>query len=697
METSTNPDSEPRLDGEAPAMAASRWPQRALDPVRGWRRYGWIGVVVAMLIGGLGLAVAWFKGAPVYYAEAAVRVSRTFAKNLQTDDELTFNSNSDYRQFVQQQVREITSYAIAREALEAIETEHVEWRREEESPRRAAERLQAALQVRAVPDTYLITIGLESDSPDGVAHIVNTIVATYLARQKQQEIEDPSLRLAQLGARRGEMVAHIAESSERLAEIAQELGVTSFEEKFLNPYDSILKNGADALAAARRKRIEAEAALAALEEHLERIAGMGVDAGALRLLGSDLGVSSTKSFMAERRSELVLRLAKLADGHPGRAAVVGEIAEIDRELERVTKSALASFRSMLREERRSELETELSEARARAGEAQHVEAELENEVAVQRENVAWFSRRYSEALDVQALLAQERERLGAIDDRVDFITLETEAPGFLRVASEARDPIIPVRGGRRKLFALFVLAALVVGAAVPVAVERIDPRIHTAEELASVLAFRPTGWLVENGAAPVAGDRLNRLALAIDSEAARQSTRVFGLLGATADGDARELSASLSTALRRMGRTVHVVSVHDGCVELCPANAGVTHPPALQGLCSVADLRAFLETCTQEGATVLVATDHLDSGVHAELVARACDAVLLVVHAARDRARDVRLAANALAAIGPATVGAVLVGVDAARVAAPGSSTDDGDARVRAASEVSRLPGLLRA
>src|SRR5271168_4552759 len=58
----------------------------------------WVGAATAIL----GLAL--IAGQPKYLAEASIRVAPNFPKTLQEDVEPRFNSNSDYHDYVQQQV-----------------------------------------------------------------------------------------------------------------------------------------------------------------------------------------------------------------------------------------------------------------------------------------------------------------------------------------------------------------------------------------------------------------------------------------------------------------------------------------------------------------------------------------------------------------------------------------------------------------
>ena len=190
-----------------------------------------------------------------------IHVSPRFLKNLEDDKELELQSNTQYRQFVQQQVRTINRYDIVHEALLNMGTVRTIWQKEEEPERRAVERLQGALQITPVPDTYLITIGLESKESSRLDRIVNAVVESYLKKVKETEIYASDVRVANLQEERLKLLAEIQTMSGQRMEFVQRLGVTIFNPHNPSPYDKLLTGSREALAAARRRRIEAEAQL----------------------------------------------------------------------------------------------------------------------------------------------------------------------------------------------------------------------------------------------------------------------------------------------------------------------------------------------------------------------------------------------------------------------------------------------------
>src|SRR5262245_1013060 len=145
------------MSGPSPSTSTGRpvpvQPKR-IKPLASVRQHLHLFLLIAFALTILGLPVAWWKGHPIYRTDASVHVSPRFAKNLSQDSELDIQSNSQYREFVRQQVRTITRYDIVEEALNRLGDRRSLWQQPQESDRRATERLMNALEAVPIEDTY---------------------------------------------------------------------------------------------------------------------------------------------------------------------------------------------------------------------------------------------------------------------------------------------------------------------------------------------------------------------------------------------------------------------------------------------------------------------------------------------------------------------------------------------------------------
>ena len=501
--------------------------------------------VVAVSVALIGLPVAWFKGQSVYLAEATVYVSPRFVKNLSDDQELKFQSNSQYRQYVQQQVRTINRFDILVNAIEQLEEQKVFWLRPEERMHRAAKRLQASLRIRPVPDTYLITVSLEGNRPKGLDEIVNSVVSAYLIQQKVEEVYASDERVKSLEKERERLLGLIGEKIDRRMQLSQDLGVTTFAESFLNPFDQLLISSQETLASAETRKAEAEAKLGALKDERGTGGRRSLEAVSRELVNKDSGFNSLKANLNQRRSELLTKRSGLASEHPGRHGIDRELTEIDAELNRVSRELIASFGSNL-----------IGRLEAEVFETTHVATVLSRRVKVQSERAREFASGYHEAMALGAELERSRNRLAAVEDRIDFLLLETTAPGFVRLGSPALAQDLPYKGGKKKMFFLLLLLAVGLGVVAPVVADSLDPRIHTPSDLGRILGFPLLGWVLDSDETYMqrfSRDQLMRLVAGLDRARLEQKTKSFLLTSVKSGGGTTSLALELARELTDIG------------------------------------------------------------------------------------------------------------------------------------------------
>ena len=171
---------------------------RKIDVLASLRRHKKMGIIAFFVALALGFPLAFLLGRPTYSTQAVIYISPRFAKNLEDDKELELQSNQQYREFVQQNVRTINRYDIVEETLKRMGDRRNLWQLRNETDRRAIERLQGALKIQAVPDTYQITVELESKQKQGLDEIVNTLVNVFLEKSHQEEFFDNDQRLNNL-------------------------------------------------------------------------------------------------------------------------------------------------------------------------------------------------------------------------------------------------------------------------------------------------------------------------------------------------------------------------------------------------------------------------------------------------------------------------------------------------------------------
>jgi polysaccharide biosynthesis transport protein len=648
----------------------------------GIRKHFLLAVAILLFFICAGLPVAWYLGAPKYEATAVVFVSPQFVSTLgQGVEQQKFDSSTQYRDYVQQNVRTVNRFDIVLEGLNKVGGLKSFWVRPNETLERAAARLQGALMVEQVPDTYQITVSLRSAKKDGLAELVNAIVGIYLEKVKAEQFYASDERVASLMSDRDKVKEAIDKLQARRVELAQELGVTSFAESTLNPYDRLLISARESEAEARKNAIDAEAQVSALEDKERSGGGDALRASGIDLASKDPILASLMTNLNGRRSQILAVLSGLSSDHPGRKSLERELAEIEQEKQTAYQRQVDSFSNML-----------LVQRQADSFRAALVEKEMAAEVKRQESQAAAFTRGYQEGVQLGISIDQARKRYDAMEQRLDFFALEKGAPGFVRLFTSARRPDQPVKGGRKKVFAIFLLAGLVLALVTPAAVDVLDPRIHGTRDLEVTLGFPPIGWLMEKEEAgpEFAREQFLRLANRINQDQQSNNSRIFAFTSVKSGGGTSTVVTETAAAFGRLG--IRALAVEANAYRADPRYPDL-HPRGLtisitaqkssdskvtqgegelsgripvgdiKGDKSVPDVTHLVETLRQAAAAypvTLVDIPPILISADAEFIARSADVVVLVVEAESVTRTELARAAKTLERIKAQAVSVVL-------------------------------------
>jgi polysaccharide biosynthesis transport protein len=538
-------------------------PGRRPYPLASLRLHPWLALLTGSLLLIAGLAAALIFGQHEYETDAQVEVSPTFPSEGQ-NNVLPFNSDEQYHEFVDQQVAEIDSYATASAALNLLGKDRWLWRERGESDRRAAQRLVRYLEVSPISNTYLISVSLTGNEPEGVAKIVNAVVAAYLQREQRREAEESDQRAEMMVEHRTALGKDIEKLRSRESQIAQTLGVSSFAISAISgsPYDKMLSDANEALDSAHRAAIEAQAHLDALKAEEQRAQSLEVDSTAEQMVASDPVVSDTRTELSKQREADFLELQQLGPDHPGRPALEEEMQNIDDELARLKSDRIERVRSMLRQQDQTKAQRHLSAAQAQVDQARLAETGIQQEVAELRTRAASFGAKYREAMALDGNLVRDSAEIQQIDEQIGELRIQTQSAGFVSLESSALIPDMPLKGKRRKIFTIFLAGALVLTIGLPVGLDMIDPLIKTPDELEAIVGFPPFGAMLD-GEGRAAREALRHIALGIIRECRASHTRSFVLTPVSEGTVSRTLALALAHELNALGIRAAAIESND--------------------------------------------------------------------------------------------------------------------------------------
>ena len=530
-----------------PALSSWVVPSRNPTPLASVWKHKRLSMTIVAVVSLIGLLAA-LNYDRNYEAEATIRVSPVVPASF-AGEETRFSSNADYRDFVQEQVFEIDNFATASAALDQLGPKRSLFQLPNESDRHAAERLVKFLRVEPVADSYLVKIVLSGANPEGLDTIVNAVAKAYLSRTAKRELDGTDVGLQLLTLRQSEMQQNIVNDQHELAGLTQELGVSSVSGQLINPYDKMVADTNAAAAHARRNVLLARAHLDAVKSHRERIKDADVEAKAEQMAATGLETTTAREQLIQQREQALIQLSGLGPNHPGRKALEAQVTETNKELASLDKSSLARARSMMSNSEDATTSVDISEAQSYLDQMESAQDGIEKELQSVKVTAATFGAKYSQAVGVHEKLERERKDLQDLQERMSLLRLKTQSPGVVALDAAAMMPDAPLKSRRRLIFIVFVLGSLVLGAAVPTAIDLTDRKIKTANEFEAILGFPPLGVALANGAGP---ESMRRIALGIVREWRTSGIRSF-VLTSVRDGGNASIALALADELTDLG------------------------------------------------------------------------------------------------------------------------------------------------
>jgi capsular polysaccharide biosynthesis protein len=221
----------------------------SINPIKSLKRHYKVSLLVFILLLLVGTPVAFKLGKSTYSAEATFMVAPRFMKNVQSDQEVEFQSNSQYRQFVNHIRNSVTRDDVLRAALDRLKKNGIDPQPADMTLRKYIEQLQRAVVTTRVPNTYMLRVRLSGGEKDReyLADIVNAIVTVFIEIHRQEGFYGADERLQVLAKSKANLEKEIQGWEDERATLAVRLGRTTFARNLDNPFDITLFQVREAL------------------------------------------------------------------------------------------------------------------------------------------------------------------------------------------------------------------------------------------------------------------------------------------------------------------------------------------------------------------------------------------------------------------------------------------------------------------
>ena len=553
---------------------------RGLHPLLSLNRHGRKSFTITLIIVLLAFPIIWIKGKSFYVAEAIFQIFPNYQKTMSADRELEFQSNSQYREYVNQLSQTVLRYGVISQAIERVKREGIEPCLPSENDRKCVERLQRTVYVLAINDTYMVRVGLKSSERKGLEKIVNAIMDTFLEVARDEQIYGSDKRIKTLVENSKILRAEITDFEDRRVKLAGFLGLTTFGENTANPYDAMRAQIREKLLLASIERSQAQATLDAFTAQLEPPASSGRSVLEMRL--QDSGLQALRNEVVRRSLELGHAMNGLQALHPGYKPAADELVNINHQLDSKEKN----FEKIAQENVRSRILASVMQTR-------QIEKDLrerEEEIATQ---ATAYATSFREAMRLTGNIHKREQDLDEIRTRLNFLTTESNAIGFVRLITPALPADTPQGIGKTRLLLILAAAGIALSILLPLVFDAIDRRILTVGDAEKALGITSATWLVDvndEATRVLLREQLRRFASTLLRNHSRGARGVFGFSSVTVGGGTTTLILDVALTLKQLGSSVLLIDADSLTLDSLMRSKGMGLSELLAGYAKPYDI-----------------------------------------------------------------------------------------------------------
>jgi len=572
-------------------MDTSQLPGRGIKPLRSLRTHYRVSAFIWLLVLLAGLPVVWIKGQSYYGVESVFQVSPNYMKTLSTDKEVELQSNSQYREFVNHLSSTVKRYDVLQRALMKMREAKVDAQPKDLSERKYIEQLQKSVTVKPVADTYMVRIGLEGQKKELLAEIVNAVTSAFLETTKSEQIFGSVERLEMLQANAGKLQKEIADLEAQRVQLAERLGLTTFGDNAINPYDSMLFQARDKFTTASIERAHADATLQSFLAQRETPTSLGRSLMEMRL--QDTGLQALRNEVVKRSEELTRTTDGLEDKHPARKPALAEFESINKRL----KSTESEFEKAAFDNVKTRLVASVRQTK-------QVETEIQASLKNIEGQAADYARNFQKAMRLTSDIHKREQEQKEVRDRLNYLQNESGAIGFVRLVTPALPAELPMGIGKTKLLLIVLLLASVLALAAPVALDLVDRRIYTVNEAEKLMGIPAAGWQLDGSDLPTqiyAREQTRRFVSTLIRSKSRANKNVFSFTSVKTVGAATSVIFDTAAVLKQLGNRVLVVDAN----SFSPAPAfDPAHPGLSDYLAGQSELEQIVQTIAYQDASI---------------------------------------------------------------------------------------------
>ncbi|NUM54710.1 MAG: polysaccharide biosynthesis tyrosine autokinase [Candidatus Hydrogenedentes bacterium] len=520
------------------------------------------------------LVAVWFVIPREYEATAMIRFSHTRPTILSTNQEIAVAS--DYGQYVETQVNLIKGAAVLGRVSEREDVRTLPSMVNRRDP---AYYLAQELQARIIPSSELVQVSYQSSDRNTAHTIVRATVEEFLKHASQaNQVKDAEIT-RELQKEQDDLETQISALSQAVSDRRKNVGGVISESGGIG-VDAERQAYFDNLGKAIDEKESAETAVEQFEAQQRRIAELieqnaakpsepVYEFGIETIVASDPAVQVQTNQLAAKDSELS-RSANFQKDSPRYVALTKERNSLAAGVE--TAKQQARSKALLSQNAKTDIDLEA--ATKRVADASKRVDKFDQELREHASDNIEYGKAMSELKEKEAELADVRDMLRNVKDRIRIARADSRAPASIDVAVAPQAPSVPDFKKRLKVMILVCMMACGAGFAFGLYRELTDQQVRTVLDLKYVTDLPMMAMIPDLSAEKLPSNTKAALLTAEhpDSISADEFRRVLTRIIYPPEGSAELNTCLVTSASRSDGKTTLACNL---AISLAQANRRV--------------------------------------------------------------------------------------------------------------------------
>lgn len=487
----------------------------------------------------------------------------------------------------------------------------------------AAIRLQKQISIKEVLGTNLISLQIESDSPQGLALVLNKLMLTFVEKNQREKRKLVEGRINYLSQEREKIIARHEENKSKWKSIVSTLPNQTFANPGYTGHINKLDVSNKLFLEAQAKSDELEKKYQEALNNRENLIGMNLKPLADEKTTDNFGITRMELWTYEQSAALRRTIDGLTVDNTDRKNVESRLKSMDDYLDNYRKKTSADIAVQLKEKQKFDLDLAVNMSRSAANTAaRHAKSLEETSIEILKEHnniaVGIFN-----LADLEFNTDQLKERLKSLNARIDDAEVEAMTPVQIYIDKFAHDPT----GADSTNLKVLLLISLALGlggvGSFTLAFDLVDDRLRGRRDAenalgGSTIAIIPflDGYLTRSFVNipfdlpehPVA-KAIRKVAVRLRLEQENYGAKVFTLSGLHAGVGASSLGLTVAHALTSNSKKVLLLEGKLNNPSLAGTHGGLADSPGLQDWLSgvIKNAEELIQHDPKRGLDVIVA------------------------------------------------------------------------------------------